>query len=78
MNSDNSHTERIRRMRERTMASWRRTAPLGTPEQGVGGGIVDESTRMARALGQKPYTIQLDGVLNGSTKITTGPCCPTQ
>ena len=76
MNSDNSHTERIRRMKSRALASWRRAAPPAAVEQGVGGGVVDDSTRMDRARAQKPYTIQLDGVVNGSSKITVAACCP--
>ena len=83
MNSDNSHTERIRRMRERTLASWRRAALVSAattgfyaPEQGAPPSGVDDSTRSARALGQKAYTIQLPGVLNGSSTRTIVPCCP--
>jgi hypothetical protein len=61
--ADTSHTERIRRLRESTLAIFRYQNPT-VKEQGVGGGV-DESTRMSRALGQRTYTRQNE---NGSTE----------
>jgi hypothetical protein len=75
MLSDMSHTERIRFIRNRTLAIWKRTGS-NLPEEGPRAGN-PESTRSARALGQKTYIRQNAGSGCGGPSVTTipPPCC---
>ena len=78
MNTDTSFTNKIARLRSRTLAINRRRAlaqgqatGFYAVEQGVGGGIVDDSTRATRAIGQIRQTIQ-----TGSAQLSAvPPCC---
>lgn len=78
MNTDTSFTTKIARLRSRTLAINRRRAlehglitGFYAKEQGLGGGIVDDSTRAARAIGQIRQTIE-----TGSAQLTAVlPCC---
>ena len=77
MNADTSFTNKIARLRSRTLAISRRKAlahgqatGFYALEQGVSG-IVDDSTRATRAIGQIRQTIE-----TGSAQLTTiPPCC---
>lgn len=77
MNTDTSFTNKIARIRSRTLAiSRRRALAYGQAtgfyalEQGVSG-IVDDSTRATRAIGQVRQTIE-----TGSAQLTAiPPCC---
>ena len=79
MNTDSSFTCRIARLRSRTLAISRgralahgQTTGFYAIEQGVSG-IVDNSTRATRAIGQIRQTIQ-----TGSAQLSAAlPCCPT-
>lgn len=78
MNTDTSFTNKIARLRSRTLAINRRRAlahgqatGFYAVEQGVGGGHVDDSTRATRAIGQIRQTIE-----TGSSQLTAIlPCC---
>jgi hypothetical protein len=71
--ADNSQTQRIRHRRDRALASFRLLSATSR-EEGPGGVGTEESVRSARAVGQLAYTIQLPGVVAGSSKSTTLPC----
>jgi len=73
--ADNSRTEKLRHLRSRTLAIFRREASRAR-EEGPGGLGTEESVRSSRAQGQNAYTVQLAGVVNGSARITQLPCCP--
>lgn len=74
MLSDMSQTERIRFIRNRTLAIWKRSS-RNLPEDGVRAGNTD-STRSARSLGQKTYIRQNAGVGCGGPAVTViPPCC---
>ena len=77
MLADMSQTERIRFIRNRTLAIWKRSATISRPEQGPGGTGTDESTRSARALGQRTYSRQHPGASYGGLPTVTEipPCC---
>ena len=77
MNTDTSFTTKIARLRSRTLAINRRRAlahgqatGFYALEQGLSG-IVDDSTRAARAVGQIRQTIQTGSAQNQ----TVPPCC---
>ena len=77
MNTDTSFTNKIARLRSRTLAINRRRAlaqgqatGFYAKEQGVSGGIVDDSTRASRAIGQIRQTIQ-----TGSAQVFPAPPC---
>lgn len=78
MLGDMSHTERIRFLRCRTLAIWKRNSG-GRLEQGAPPSGVDDSTRMARRLGQKAYIRQLPpggcSSASGSSTVEILPCC---
>lgn len=79
MLADMSQTERIRYIRNRTLAIWRRTSNTRF-EQGAPPTGTDDSIRAARALGQKAYIRQLAGGSCGagpSTVVIPPPCCRT-
>lgn len=76
MNTDTSFTNKIARLRSRTLAISRRralahgqTTGFYALEQGVSG-IVDDSTRATRAIGQIRQTIQ-----TGSAQLQAAPPC---
>ena len=76
MLGDMSQTERIRFLRNRTLAIWKRTA--GTrPEQGPSGSGTDDSVRISRSLGQRTYIRQLSGGCGSgpTTEEIPPPCC---
>jgi hypothetical protein len=75
MLADMSQTERIRFLRNRTLATWKRTAG-NRFEQGAPPSGVDDSIRAARALGQKTYIRQLPGGCSGGgVVVIPPPCC---
>jgi hypothetical protein len=76
MLADMSQTERIRFLRNRTLAIWKRSAG-NRIEQGAPPSGVDDSTRSARALGQRAYIRQNAGTsCGGSPSVTEiAPCC---
>lgn len=77
MLGDMSQTERIRFIRCRTLAIWKRTSG-NRFEQGAPPSGVDDSVRMARAQGQKTYIRQVAGGSCGagpSTVVIPPPCC---
>lgn len=75
MLADMSQTERIRFLRNRTLAIWKRNAG-NRIEQGPRPSGVDESIRSARALGQKAYIRQLPGGCSaGPSTVEILPCC---
>jgi hypothetical protein len=79
MLADMSHTERIRFLRNRTLAIWKRNAG-NRFEQGAPPSGVDDSIRAARALGQKAYIRQQAGGSCGngpSAVVIPPPCCNT-
>ncbi|NDE15524.1 hypothetical protein EBZ80_11395 [bacterium] len=69
--ADNSFANKIKRLRCRTLAIYRRNNATA-PEQGPGGGVTDESTRQARRLGQ-----QTEWRANAGNTVVTEipPCC---
>ena len=71
-NTDNSFTERLARLRQRTQAIFHvRNSDIR--EFGPGGNATPESVRQSRALGQ--IRITLEGP--EGTLTTVEPCCPT-
>jgi hypothetical protein len=71
--ADNSQTERIRVLRARTLAAFRRASPAPAPEFGPGGQTFPESDRQTRSFGQRTYT-RMNAA--GTQTTTLGPCCP--
>ena len=71
--ANNSHTEKLKVLRERTLAGFRFASPKAR-EEGPGGVGTEESVRSSRAQGQLAYTVQLAGVVNGSATSTSVPC----
>ncbi len=68
--ADSSYANKIKRLRCRTQAIFRRNNPTA-PEQGPRGGITDDSTRQARRLGQQTEIREYpSGAL-----VTIAPCC---
>ena len=70
--ADNSQTERIRVLRARTLATFRRASPAPAPEFGPGGQTFPESVRQVRSLGQRTY-IRMNAA--GTQTTTLAPCC---
>lgn len=73
--ADNSRTEKLRHLRSRTLANFRRQSSRAR-EEGPGGVGTEDEVRSSRAQGQLAYTVQLVGVVNGSSTSKELPCCP--
>jgi hypothetical protein len=69
--ADSSYANKIKRLRCRTTAIFRKNNPTA-PEQGPRGGVTDDSTRQARRLGQ-----QREWRANAGNTVVTeiAPCC---
>lgn len=77
MNTDTSFTNKLARLRSRTLAISRRRAlaqglqtGFYAKEQGLGGGVIDDSTRATRVIGQIRQTIE-----TGSSQLSSAPPC---
>jgi len=68
--ADITYANRIKRLRCRTLAIFRRANPT-SPEQGPRGGVTDDSTRQDRRLGQQT---EIRATTTGAL-ITIAPCC---
>ena len=73
--ADNSRTEKLRHLRSRTLANFRRQSSRAR-EEGPGGVGTEDEVRSSRSQGQLAYTVQLVGVVNGSSTSKELPCCP--
>jgi hypothetical protein len=69
--ADSSYANKIKRLRCRMQAIFRRNNPTA-PEQGPRGGVTDDSTRQARRLGQQT---EIRAYASGTLE-TIEPCCP--
>lgn len=82
-NADNSHTEKLRRMRQTTQAIFRKRALAHGASSGFyrseegPGGVVEESVHLSTRLGGNAYTVQKAeaGPENGLSVTTIPPCC---
>lgn len=83
--ADNSHTEKLRRLRQTTQAIFRKRAlahgavsGFYRSEEGPSG-TVEESVHLSTKLGEKAYTVQKAeaGPENGLGVVTIPPCCDT-
>jgi hypothetical protein len=83
-NADNSHTEKLRRLRQTTQAIFRKramahgiTSGFYRSEEGPSG-TVEESVQLSTRVGERAYTVQKAeaGPENGLAVFTNPPCCP--